>query len=509
MVVAIKRSPRFGGAVASFDDSAAKKVPGFIMAKALPNKAGVVAYAENTWAAFQSRDALEVKWDFSNAEGRSSAEIKEELLTAVRTDAQFTATKTDAAAAKSAIDGAAKVIEQEFYFPLLVHAPMEPLTATIEKRPDGGVVMHDGAQSPTANHMAMNQILKLPMEKIQVNSLYAGGFFGRRITATVDYQVETTLAFAMTDRTRPVKLVWSREDDFTGGYYRPSVAHRVRVGLDAKGGIVGWDHRIATQSIHKGGPREKAFVKAGVDRTSVEGTSDTPYAIPSMHVGLTDAKKATTVNWWRSVGHSHTGHVMETMMDLCAEAAGVDPASYRLRYLSDDSADHKRMAGVIRLATEKAGWSAPAPAGRARGLAVHKSFGSYVAEVCEISKTESGAIKIEKFVAAVDCGVAVTPDVVRAQIEGGIGYGLGDAMRCEITLEGGAVAQSNFPDYELLRMRDIPVIETHIVPSTESPTGVGEPGTPPSIPALGNAIAALTGQRVTQLPMTASGVKFA
>jgi len=508
MVVAIKRTPRLGGKVASFDDTAASKIPGFIMAQALPNGAGVVAYAKDTWAAFQARDALAVEWDDSAAVKQSSAEIREELLAAVNAEPEFQGSQTDLATTNAALEKADKVVEREFYFPLLAHAPMEPLTATIEPLADGGVIMHDGAQGPTGNHQVMHQILEIPMEKIQVNTLYAGGFFGRRSNPASDYLVEVTLAFAMTDRSRPVKLVWSREDDITGGYFRPALAHKVRVGLDADGNIIGWDHRIAGQSIFKGTFFEEMVVHNGVDHSTVEGAGDTPYAIPQMHMGVTDAKPATTVNWWRSVGHSHTGYVMETIMDECATTAGVDPIEYRLRYLSGDTPDHKRMAGVIKLAAEKAGWSKALPDGYHRGFAVHKSFGSYVAEVCEVTRDDDGVFSIEKITAAVDCGVAVTPDVVRAQIEGGIGYGIGHVMRDEISLTDGMVTQSNFPNYVPLRMADIPAIDVHIVPSAEAPTGVGEPGTPPAGPALANAIAAASGERSTMLPMTSTGIRF-
>lgn len=508
MVVALKRAPNYGAKIVSFDDSAAKEVRGFIMAQALPTGDAVMVYAENTWAAFQARDALEIEWDMSAAETRSSGAIKDELLQMVRSEPQYTASETDLATASSAIEGATQVVEQEFYFPMLAHAPMEPMSATIEPTADGGVIMHDGAQFPTANNMVLGQVLELPPEKIQVNTLYAGGFFGRRATPTSDYVVETALAFAMTDRSRPVKLVWSREDDITGGYYRPAMAHRVRVGLDTDGGIVGWDHRVAGQSIFKGTAFEPMIVHDGVDHSSVEGIADGSYTIPTQHLGLTDASPATSVNWWRSVGHSHTGFVMESMMDLLAQAAGADPVEYRLRYLTTGNPDGARMAATLRLAADKAGWDTETPPGRARGVAAHKSFGSYCAMVCEIATDADGVVKIEKITAAIDCGIAVTPDVVRAQIEGGIGYGIGHVMRNQITLEDGAVYERNFPDYEPLRMRDIAAIEVHIVPSAEAPTGVGEPGTPPAGPALANAIAAAGGPRVSHLPMTASNVAF-
>lgn len=509
MVVAIRRSPRLGGVVASFDDSGAREVPGFIMAIQMPNNKGVMAYAESTWAAFQARDALEVEWDFAEAESRSSDALRAELLGMVRAEPEFQVSETDLATATAAIDGAAQVVEQEFSFPLLAHAPMETMGATLEPLSDGGVILHDGAQSPAAGVAVMSQVLGLPQERVQVNTLYAGGFFGRRSTPDADYLVELALAFAVTDRTRPVKLQWSREDDISGGYYRPAYAHRVRAGLDADGNIIGWDHRIAGQSIFKGTALEGFMVQNGVDNSSVEGARHNPYVLPAHHLGLTDQKGPTTPNWWRSVGHSHTAFVMECMMDLCARATGVDPVEFRLRHLSGNGPDQRRMTGVIRLAAEKAGWGKPLPEGHHHGFAAHKSFNTYVAEVCEVSVNADGVITIENVIAAVDCGVAVTPDVIRAQIEGGIGYGIGHAMRAELTLTDGQVDQSNFHDFDTLRIHDLSNIETHIVPSMESPTGVGEPGTPPAAPALANAIIAAGQSLPADLPMTRSGVTFA
>lgn len=508
MVVAVRRPPRLGGVVAGFDDTDAKKVPGFIMARARPDNKGIMTYAETTWAAFQARDALTVEWDFSAAESRSHDALKKELLAMVRNAPDLQASDTDLAAAEAALEGAERVIEHEFYLPMLAHGPMEPVGATLEPLADGGVMLHDGAQSPSAGHMVVSRILGLPDDKVQINTLYAGGFFGRRSTPDFDYLVETALAFAATDRTRPVKLQHSREDDISGGYYRPAYAHRARVGLDDSGNIVGWDHRLAGQSIFKGTPMEQFLVRGGVDHTSVEGVHDTPYRIPGFHVGLTDQQAPTTANWWRSVGHSHTGYVMECMMDACARASGQDPVAFRLNHLTGDAVDQARMAGVIRLVADRAQWGDPLPDGHFQGFAAHKSFGTYVAEVCEISVDADGVVTIEKVTAAVDCGVPVTPDIIRAQIESGIGYGIGHVMRAGITLTGGEVDQSNFHDFETLRIYDLSRIDVHIVPSTEPPTGVGEPGTPPAGPALANAIAASGQPLVTHLPMTASGIEF-
>ena len=508
LVAVIKRSPRFGGTVTSMDASATGDVPGFVNAVALPNNAGVLVYARDTWAAFQAREAVAVDWDFSAAENRSSEEIRSTLLDAVATAPEFVAGEgpgMDGAAV--GLDSATQIIEADFFLPWLCHAPMEPLTCTIEPTPDG-VTLHDGCQFQTGAHRAVATILGMPMESVRINTLYAGGSFGRRATMTADYIVEAALAFSMTDRTWPVKLVWSREDDLAGGAYRPAFAHRVRVGLDGDGDIVAWDHRFAGKPVFKGTPFEQWLVRDGVDHTSVEGVADTLYNILGQFVGLTDLASPITVNWWRSVGHSHTAFVMESMMDMAARAAGRDPVSWRLDHLRDGSADQQRLAGVLRLAAQESGWDQPLEPGRARGVAAHKSFGTYVAQVVEVSRDAEGAMKIERVTCAVDCGVAVNPDIVKAKMEGGIGYGIGHVMRNEITFDQGEVVEWNFPDYEPLRISDIGRIDVHIIPSSELPTGVGEPGVPPAGAALANAIA-VDGPRVTMLPMTQNGVRFA
>ena len=508
MVVMIARPEQRGALVTAFDDSASKSVKGFIMAQTLPNNAGVAVYGEHTWAAMQARDALTVDWDLSSAETRSSDQIKDEIIAALNADPEYNVGKTDLAVTQEALASAKTVVEETFYFPLLAHAPMEPLNCTIEATADGGAILHDGAQMPTGPHFALSNILGLPMEKIEIRTMLAGGSFGRRATPEADYQVEAALAFVMTDRSRPVKLVWSREDDLRSGYYRPAFGHKVSVGLNEAGEIVGWDHRIAGQSIMKGTPFEAFAVKDGVDGSSVEGTSDSPYQISGGFFGLTDTEKATSTLWWRSVGHTHTAYVMEVMMDKAARAAGRDPVEFRLSMLTGGK-DQERMAGVLRLAAEKAGWGS-APEGRHQGIAVHKSFESFVAEVVEISGDAETGVKIENITCAVDCGIAVNPDVVKAQMEGGIGYGIGHVMRDQITLTNGAVDQYNFPDYEPLRIGDIAGIDVHIMPSNEAPTGVGEPGTPPAAPALANAITAASSEiRLGVLPMDINGVSFA
>ncbi|MCY4153676.1 MAG: molybdopterin-dependent oxidoreductase [Aestuariivita sp.] len=506
LVAVVLRSPRFGGTLVSFDDSAASGISGYVRSAAIPTGAGVIVYGTDTWSALQARDALTAEWDFSNADMRSSDQIKADLLVAVNAEPEFNV-KGSAADTSNSLADASEVIERDFFFPYLAHATMEPLTCTIAPTATG-VILYDGCQMPTGAQAALAAVLQIPAENIEIETVYAGGTFGRRSTQTADYHVEAAIAFALAGGQQPIKLVWSREDDIKGGYYRPAFAHKVRVGLDSEGRIVGWDHRIAGKPIFKGGPWDGFMVQNGVDNSSVEGVRDTLYDIPNQHVGLTDDTSPITVNWWRSVGHSHTAFVMETMMDMAAQAAGQDPVDYRLSYLTGDSSDQERMTAVLRLAAEKSDWASPVPNGRSRGVALHKSFGTYVAEVVEISGEVDNGIVIEKVTCAVDCGIAVNPDVVVAQMESGIGYGIGHAMRDEITFSDGLVDQSNFPDYEPLRISDIRAISTHIIESQAAPTGVGEPSTPPSSPALANAIAA-KGLRVTHQPLAANGVTFA
>ncbi len=503
----IKRPPRFGAKLTSFDAAAAQEVAGFLDAKALPNGAGVAVFAKSTWPAIQARDLISAEWDFSAAEMRGSDQLMEDHLALLDQPQHLARPGSDFAATAAAIEAADKVVEAEFRFPFLAHASMEPLNCVIQPT-EKGVKIIDGSQFAGITHPTVAAVLGLQMDQVEIETVYAGGSFGRRAMPSSDYQVEAAMAFALLGGTTPVKLVWTREDDLTGGHYRPMAAHRARLGLDTEGAILGWDHRVAVKSILKGSPFEQVLVHDGIDSTSVEGVNDSHYAIPGFSVGLSDAETAVPVLWWRSVGHTHTAYAMEVLMDLAAEAAGQDPLAYRLALLSGADKDSRRLAGVLKLAAEKAGWGEPLPKGRGRGLAVHKSFGSYVAEVVEVA-LEGEAVRIAKVTCAVDCGLAVNPDVIKAQMEGGIGYGLGAVMRNEITLAEGEVEQWNFPDYEPLRITDVGAIEVHIVASEEAPSGVGEPGVPPAGPALANAIRAATGVVVTQLPMTRSGITFA
>ncbi|HEY3188108.1 MAG TPA: molybdopterin cofactor-binding domain-containing protein, partial [Solirubrobacteraceae bacterium] len=395
--------------------------------------------------------------------------------------------------AAAALARATRVIEAVYEFPYLAHAPMEPLDAVVRLGPDGCDVW-SGSQAPTVDKLVVARIVKTLPSRIRIHTMLAGGSFGRRATPNGDVTGEAAAIAKAIGGDRPVKLVWTREDDIQGGRYRPLYVHRLRGGLDAQGHIVAWEHRIVGQSIMKGTPF--AFAKGGVDATSVEGASTLPYSVPDLTVELHTTDVGVPVLWWRSVGSTHTAFSTETFLDELAHAAGRDPLEARRALLSA----HPRHLAVLSLAAEKARWGEPLPAGRARGIAVHESFGSVVAQIAEVSLRPDGLPKVERVVCALDCGTAINPDVIRAQMEGGIGFGLAGALWSEITLVDGRVQERNFDGYRPLRIEDMPAVEVHIVPSGAVPTGVGEPGVPPIAPAVANALFQLTGQRVRRLP---------
>ena len=488
----IARSPRFGGKVKSFDATEARAVKGVIDVVQVPN--GVAVLAKDTWSAKQAREKLKIEWDDSAAETRSTAQILADYKTTAAKDGAVAAMKGDA---RGAMAKAAKVVEAEYVFPYLAHAPMEPLNAVVEVTKDGAEIWA-GSQFQTVEQATAAAVLGLKPDQVQIHTTWAGGSFGRRATTTADYIAEAASVAKATGGKYPVQLVWTREDDITGGYYRPMYYHKMRAGLDAKGKLVAWEHRIVGQSIIIGTPFEKVMVKNGVDATSVEGAADMPYAVPNLHVDVHNAKSPVPVLWWRSVGHSQNAYAVETFIDRLAHAAKQDPVAFRLSLMQGQD----RSAAVLKMAADKAGWSKKMPAGHARGVAVAESFGSHVAQVVEISQDKDGKIKVDRVVCVVDCGIAVNPDIVKAQMEGGIGYGLGAILRDEITFTDGKVDQSNFDAYLPLRISDMPRIEVHIVQSGLHPSGVGEPGVPPLGPALANAVFALTGKAVTELPMS-------
>ena len=493
----VARPPLFGAKLKRVDSAKAQAMPGVKAIVETPR--GVAVAADTFWHALQAREALTLEWDDAAAVKVSSdallAEYRELLKqsgTKVRADGD----------ADKAIGAAAKKIDATFEFPFLAHAAMEPLNCVVSLKDDACEIW-GGHQLQTLDQAVAAGIAGLKPAEVTLHSMISGGSFGRRATPSADWVGEAVMvAKALREKGSrvPVKVLWTREDDMRGGYYRPLYVHRIRAGVDAQGNPVGWWNRIVGQSILIGTPFEQMLVKDGVDKTSVEGSGNLPYAIPNLFVDLhsTNAKVgALPVLWWRSVGHTHTAFATEVMVDQLAHAAGKDPFEFRRALL----AKHPRHKAALELAAQKAGWGTPLPKGRGRGIAVHESFNSYVAEVAEVTVKPDGSFRVDRVVCGVDCGVAVSPDVIRAQMEGGIGFGLSAALYSKIELKEGRVEQSNFHDYPNLRIGEMPKVEVHIVPSEAAPTGVGEPGVPPIAPAVANALFAATGKLITRLPL--------
>ena len=477
--------PIFGAIVKAFNADKVKGVPG--VTHVIQTANGVAVVAKSFWAAKTGRDLLVVEWDLARGAKANTVELKK----AYRELAQKTGVVAKAGNV-DALKTAAKTVNAEYEVPFLAHAPMEPLNCTVSIKADSCEIWV-GSQLQTVDQAAAAKVAGLKVEQVKLNTMIAGGGFGRRANPASDYIVEA-VEIAREAKV-PVKTVWTREDDMKGGYYRPMFVHRVNAGVDSAGKIVAWDHAIVGQSIMAGTAFEPMMVKNGVDATSVEGVADTPYDIPNMQASLHTTETGVPVLWWRSVGHTHTAFVMETMMDDLAAAAGKDPVAFRQDYLTR----HPRIANVLAMAAEKAGWGTPLPKGVARGIAVHESFGTVCAQVAEVSIV-SGKIKVDRVVAAIDCGLAVNPLTISAQVESAIVFGLSAALYGEVTLKDGVVEQGNFHNYPVLRIDAMPKIEVHIVPGGTKPTGVGEPGTPPIAPAVSNAVFALTGKRLREMP---------
>ena len=491
LTAVVARPPVFGGKVAKVDAREALKVPGVKSVEEVPS--GVAVIAEHFWPAKLGREKLKIEWDLGPNAGLST----EKMLR----DFSDMSSKPGAIAKKSgdpgaALKTAAKTITAEYGVPYLAHAMMEPLNCVVDLRADSCEIW-TGTQFETVDRASAAQVAGLPPEKVQIHTTLLGGGFGRRANPNSDFVVEAV--HVAKAATAPVKVVWTREDDVRGGWYRPMWHDRFAAGLDANGDPIAWTHTIVGQSIMQGTLFEAFTIKDGIDSTSVEGAADVLYGFPNLQVDLHTPKIGVPVQWWRSVGHSHTGFSVEAFLDEVAHAGGKDPYELRRKLL----ANQPRMRAVLELAAQKANWASKLPPGVGRGIATHFSFDSYVAQVVEAS-VEKGVVKVHRVVCAVDCGFVINPDTVRAQMEGGIIFGLTAALKTEITLKDGRVEQSNFHDYQMLRMFESPEIEVHIVPSTESPTGVGEPGVPPVAPALANAIFAVTGKRLRRLPIRES-----
>jgi isoquinoline 1-oxidoreductase beta subunit len=396
---------------------------------------------------------------------------------------------------KEQIDGAASKIDVRFEMPYFAHAAMEPLNCTVKINNDGCEIW-TGTQFQGPDQVAAAKILGITPDKVTLHTTFLGGAFGRRASPTSDFVVEAVIVAKAAGV--PVKVVWTREDDMRGGYYRPAFVQRVQVGVDKAGMPVAWHHVVAGQSILAGSPFEQFLKNKDIDDSTVEAIATSPYVedIKAKHVSLHSPKTPITVTWWRSVGNFHTAFAVESIVDELAHAAGKDPLAYRLALLKGKP----RFARALETAATKAGWGTPAPAGRARGLAVHQAESSIVAEVAEVS-IENGRIKIHAVTAAIDCGTAVNPLAIEAQVQGSIVFGLSAVLHGKLTIEGGKVIESNFHDYPVLRMSEMPKISVHLIPSGASMGGIGEPATAMIAPAVANAVFALTRQRLRTLPL--------
>ena len=496
LVAVLQRPPLFGATVKSFDATATKAVPGVVEVLQVPR--GVAVVAKSFWAAKLGRDALKVAWDDSKAEKRGTAAIMAEYRTLAEQPGKPARKEGDAAAA---LKGAAKLITATYEFPYLAHAPMEPLDAVVKLDADSCEIWC-GDQFQTVDQGNAAATAGLKPEQVKIHTLLAGGSFGRRANMGSDYIVEAvSVAKALGANGIPVKLQWTREDDIRGGLYRPLYLHRLEAALDKNGQLVGWQHRIVGQSIIAGTAFAAVMIKDGIDGTSVEGAANLPYAVPNMSVELSTTETGVPVLWWRVVGSSHTAYATEAFIDEIAHAAGKDPFAFRQAMLEH----HPRHKAVLELAAKAAGWGSPLPKGKGRGIAVAEAFGTYVAQVAEVTVAPNGKVKVDRVVCAVDCGTPINPDVITAQMEGGIGFGLGAALYGAITLKDGQVEQTNFDAYQVLRIDEMPKVEVHIVPSPEAPTGVGEPGVAPVGPAVANAVFAATGKRLRVLPFAVGG----
>ncbi|MCB2016327.1 MAG: xanthine dehydrogenase family protein molybdopterin-binding subunit [Hydrogenophaga sp.] len=492
LVAVMARAPLPGVKVAKVDDTAAKAVKGVKQVVTLPS--GVAVLASGYWAAKKGRDALKIDWDFGDKAGLDSSKV-----TAILTEG---ASKAEAVARQEGDvekAGAAKLIEAVYEAPYLAHACMEPMNCTARVK-DGEVEIWAGTQSQGPVQGILSQVASVDPGKVKVNTMFLGGGFGRRFAP--DFVIDATLLSKISGA--PVKLIYTREDDMAAGYYRPASVAKFTGGLDAKGKAVLFKAGVGTPSIMAA----SGFMKIppnGVDSFAMEGIADHPYSVPNQHIGFGRREPGPQVWFWRSVGHSQNSFFMESFIDEMAHAAGQDPYEFR-RGLMDKQPRYKQ---VLEVAAAKAGWGQPLPEGVHRGIAVVQSFGSYVAEVAEVSVADDGKPRVHRVVAAVDCGMTVNPAIIERQIESAIVFGLSAALYGKLSLKDGRVEQGNFNDYPVLRTNEMPKVEVHIVKSSEKPGGIGEPGTPPLAPAVSNAIFAATGKRLRSLPFDTAQLKKA
>ncbi len=479
--------PRFGATPASVDDAAARTLPG--VHAVLKLNSGVAVVADGFWNARRARDALVVTWDERGASRLDSQDQREQYLALAAQSGRVVRDEGDVAAA---LTQAERRLEAVYELPYLAHASMEPMNCVVQLGRERAELWY-GAQSMSGDQNNVAKLLGLAPAQVVIHQLYAGGSFGRRADPRADYVLEAVNIARALDDGQPLKLVWTREDDMRAGRYRPATTHALEATLDATGNPLAWRQRIVSQPLLPGAKTSDEKV----DRTVHEGASDLAYAVPNLRVEAHLTEPGVPVLWWRSVGHTHTAFAVECFIDECAHAAGVDPFEYRRRLIKNDP----RRLAVLERAAREAGWGTPLPAGHGRGIAVHRSFKTWVAEVVEVSTAADGGYRVERVTVAVDCGTAINPDVNRGQMEGGVGYALVAVFDQAITLEDGVVQQGNFDDFPLLRIDQMPRVDVHIVASNQAPTGVGEPGVPPLAPALANALFAATGKRLRRLPL--------
>ncbi len=495
LVAVVARPPVFGGKLKNFNADKAKAIAG--VQHVIEIERGVVVVADGFWPAKRAREALEIVWDEGPMASLDSRTQREQYAALARKPGVVARKEGDVAAA---LGSATKKFEAVYDFPYLAHATMEPMNCVADVRADSAEVW-TGTQFQTPDRDAIVNDTGLKPEQVKLHTMLCGGGFGRRAVPDSHFVREAVQISKAVKK--PVKVVWTREDDMRGGFYRPRAFHSISAGLGVEGNPLAWQHRIVCQSFIAGTPFESVVIKEGVDETAVEGAKDIPYEISNLLVDWQMAPGGVPCLWWRSVGHSHNAFVVETFIDELAHAAGKDPFEFRRALL----ANHPRHKRVLEFVAEKAGWGKPVAEGRGRGIAVHESFGSFVAHVIEASVSKDGRVRVHRVVGAIDCGPVVNPDTIRAQIEGGAVFALTAALYGEITFEKGRVKQRNFHDYPMLRMKEMPEVEAHIVPSEERMGGVGEPGVPPVAPALANAVFAVTGKRVRRLPVRAEELR--
>lgn len=489
LTAVIARAPIFGAKVKSFDDSRARSMAGVRKIVAIPS--GIAVIADSFWQAKMARDAVRIDWDEGSMRAFSTSQMMQQFREQAKTPGKSVRNDGDAAAA---LAKAAKKIDAVYEVPYLSHLMMEPLNCVVDLRQDS-CELWTGTQFQTIDRANAAKAAGLANEKVQIHTTFLGGGFGRRANPQSDFVVEAVHVAKAAGA--PVKVIWTREDDMQGGWYRPAFLHAIQGGIDASGFPVSWRSRLVGQSIMAGTPFEGMMMKGKeYDPASVEGVDDLPYAIPNLAVESHQADVDVPVQWWRSVGHSHTAFATECFIDELAGLAQKDPYQFRRGLLLKQP----RHLGVLDLAAEKAGWDKPLPKGMGRGIAVHFAFGSYAANVAEVSVTD-GKVRVHRMVCAIDCGQYVNPGIIAAQTEGGAIFGASAALFQELTFESGRLQQTNFHTFPVMRINECPEIETHIVESNEKSGGIGEPGVPCAAPAIANAVFAVTGKRVRRLPI--------